>query len=384
MSQTGGREFGRGLHGYTMTVRGRSRDHATLTAELAKAPLPWTLWCLPVRSARAAAAPHRVELRDAASASAFLRVLGLAGSERTVAKRFMSGVRAGRAEVAFAHELAMNQRVRAAYGGEADAARRFTTLVSPLRWRGEEVIAIHVPRADAYYTLGERCDVPLDKLAFEARHIEPFVTQILGSFARLHAGGLVHADVKLDNMILCGADTFKLIDWGATLTLEGLREVYRRTLSPKNSASPMAWFAWGLGPLAPQTSLIVIAKMPRCGALLLESSRFRAFCRSLRASYRTAIERLVAGAPGRSEAHTRMAVVRAHARSFDLFNFGLLLESIACWRGAAHLGVALDARVSGLARRLTHYADPEFLGNDAQAALRWWRNELVRQSGRDR
>ena len=47
--------------------------------------------------------------------------------------------------------------------------------------------------------------------------LQQFVRQIVGALAFLHARGMIHCDVKPDNICLTAAGGFKLVDFGATL-----------------------------------------------------------------------------------------------------------------------------------------------------------------------
>jgi hypothetical protein len=384
-SLEGGAIYGQGLHGRTIDAGRRSGDDQTLAAELAAAPTspPWIAWTVPSPSSSVTSASSRtvrkVAATDAEARELVRQLSGGPDARDMVAKRFVDSPQST-AKSAFDYELLINQKVLAAYGPRDSA--RYTTLASKLTWGTERVVGLHVPATGAYYTISTRCSTPLDRMAFADRDVPVLVRDILNSFRRLHAGGLLHGDVKLDNMIHCGSRrisksgsspvAFRLIDWGATIRLkEDLPKVYLETLSPKNTASPMAWYAWGLGPVIDQTFLVMHTQLyPRT---FFTSPSFAAFCASSLASFHRQLISLTAAERERGkkvtlERQVRTTIVHRHGRSFDLYNFGLALAHLAYTFGHAW-APATKTRTLALARRLTHYDHPEFVGDDAAAAL---------------
>ena len=395
----GGAIYGQGLHGRTIDAGRRSGDDQTLAVELAAAPTspPWIAWTVPSASASASGARRTVRKVAATDAEARALVRQLSGgpdARDMVAKRFVDSPQST-AKSAFDYELLINQKVLAAYGPRDSA--RYTTLASKLTWgvsAAERVVGLHVPATGAYYTISTRCSTPLDRMAFADRDVPVLVRDILNSFQRLHAGGLLHGDVKLDNMIHCGKSgsskrmsgrsggpvAFRLIDWGATIRLkEDLPKVYLETLSPKNTASPMAWYAWGLGPVIDQTFLVMHTQLyPRT---FFTSPSFAAFCASSLASFHRQLISLTAAERERGkkvtlERQVRTTIVRRHGRSFDLYNFGLALAHLAYTFGHAW-APATKTRTLALARRLTHYDHPEFVGDDAATALTFFEKSVL-------
>ena len=241
---------------------------------------------------------------------------------------------------------------------------------------------------DAFYMLSRRCDVTLDRYEFrDPAELLEMARDLLDSFARIHAAGVLHADVKLDHMVFCASHSaapsrrFKLIDWGGSVTAARLRRLYLGSREPKNTTSPMAWYAWGLGP---QLTVKAFALMHarQFARTLLTSLEFARFCEGSLASFTLAIERMEAehGSPSPSERRragllpaeraVRRAIMDEHSPSFDLYCLGLTLahRAVSTHAGTADPGV--HARVMGLARALTHYGDAGFLGDDAAEARR--------------
>ncbi len=415
-SVLGGAVMGQGVHGRTFDAGDTKHDRATLYAELLRPEAQacrWELHLAGGRTAECDAGPARAALIKAVrGAKGFVAKTFIAASNRT-------------AEEAFALEMEMRGRVLRAYGSDA-AAREFTTVTSglpvslSLPGRGpsaSELVGMRLRRAsgtsgeDTFYMLSSKCDAPLDRHAFERPdELVEMARDLLDSFARLHAGGVLHADVKLDNMVFCSMSMsgvrargkgrrFKLIDWGGSIGEGELRERYMSTQEPKNTCSPMAWYAWGLGPrLTVKAFMLLHARMFR--SEFLTSLEFIRFCASSLESFTHAVERIEqrvasAAAKGRrgasggdgasaadarwsrrlaghlpAERKVRLAILAEHTRSFDLYNLGLALASLAVSTPAGTLDADVHARVMRLARSLTHYGDADFAGNDAARASR--------------
>jgi len=371
-SLIGGATLGQGLHGRTMDVHEAAKgDDDTLYAELASASRspPWVAW----RLGEEAKPPRKM---NGAEADALVRSARTA--TRTVAKRMDE-------KDAFKYELETVARVRVAYG--PTGASEFTTL-GALAVGKAHLAAVHVPAIGAYFIFSARCETPLDRYSFDnGADVDEFVRDVLESFARLHAAGMIHGDVKLDNMIRCSAAgrckadgkallagrRYRLIDWGAAT--EAHRDLPRRYLGggrSRNTASPLAWFAWGLGPIAGQIAFVQHARKQGSGlsALILSVEFWRLAIGAVSSSERhlARLRRMAAERGGdTSEAAIRALVLEKHWRSFDLYNMGVILGSLAVTtRG----GAARRAALLAVAVRLTHYDHPEFCGDDAEAALR--------------
>jgi hypothetical protein len=376
----GGAVMGQGKHGRTFDAGEvgagrRPADRATLYHELAgAAEQPWTLYVVAARD-RVGGRLSELACRTAAERARVLRAVR--GARGFVAKVFLGASNRSPRE-SFDMEIGpggVRTKVIGAYGDQA-TCRRFTTVASGLplpAWPGApELVGLRLDASDTYYMLSRKCDTPLDRHPFERPdELLEMARDVLESFARLHAGGVLHADVKLDNMVFCAAPEdkgkrFKLIDWGGSIEVGDLRRQYLASREPKNTASPMAWYAWGLG-----TRLTVKAFMLLHGRLyprsFLTSLEYARFCASSLQSFTVALERVQARTP--DERATRAAILDEHARSFDLYNLGLALAHLATSTPAGTRDPGAHARVMRLARALTHYADPDFVGNDAERAL---------------
>ena len=280
---------------------------------------------------------------------------------------------------AFEQEIHTYADVLGAYG-VADAAR-YTTL-RPLRIVGiGRVIGLECGRGGNRYVLSARCETPLDRFTFaRPADIDRFVPDVLSAFAKLHAGGMMHADVKLDNMIHCAEERrFKLIDWGASMRApDQVMRVYALNAAPpRNTASPMAWFAYGVGSrLARAVFAYQNGRMHPRG--FLTSPDYQRLILGAHSSYRRALDGLLAEVGG-SEKRARELIVERHWRSFDLYSLGIVLAGIAI--GTVGGGVR-RRRLLALAVRLTHYDHPERVCDDAAAALRFWEASAVKMNRR--
>jgi hypothetical protein len=368
MMQQGGAALGQGVHGRTIESHEIPGDPDTLYDELRhrspRSP-PWQVWLSDSKSRKSKRSSSSRPLTDAEADEVVRAVRRARG---TVAKRMTEPPE-------FEYELATLGRIRGAYGSDADA---FTTL-GALRFKKRDVAALHVPATGAYFIFSSRCDTPLDRYPFaRGADVDRFVVEILESFAKLHAAGFIHGDVKLDNMIHCeceGRDrgkgdlrAFRLIDWGAaTEARTELPKRYLRGDRPRNSASPLAWYAWGLGPILGPIAVVQHARHKGLGVMLrsFEYVRFTA------GAIESARRRLAELSLGPGELDGRRLVLREHWRSFDLYSFGVVLAVLAhTTRGGAE--PRMHERLMDLATALTHYGTPGYCGDDAEAALARW------------
>ena len=235
-----------------------------------------------------------------------------------------------------------------------------------------EVSGIETPTG--FYIMSGRCETPLDKFKFTQKNVGGFVRDILFGFSMLHAGNVLHCDVKLDNMIYCVSDRrFKLIDWGASDTMPAVRKRYMDVERPKNTSSPFAWFAWGLGAAA---SIVYMSfhALKHAGDMV-GCSDYRSLILSARDSFESAYAKLVDECRNKSrtkpskngdEDALRRLVLNRYVRSFDLFSFGFIIAHVAC-SSDKDLTVGMRQRLLKLARRLTHYDDPDFTQDAADA-----------------
>lgn len=399
----GGATYGQGKYGRTMDVVGDRDDPDTLHAALSTAPTtpPWVAYVHERAPFRASSAAARFSTRTKTPVQDLkairqrrMKVEAMAALVQSVSKK--DGEFAGmvakemRDTPAFEEELRMNDRVLRAYGKAAHAYTTLRTLKVALDGQSVELVGIRVPATGTMYTLQTRCDVPLDRFDFaRTPEVLEFVKNIEDSFAILHAAGFLHADVKRDNMIFCRggkppltpphgtsrgsappggsgkgvrggiAPSFKLIDWGGSTSVERLRRRYlgKAWVRPKNCLTPMAWFIYGAERVS---SLIFFGRaLTLHSDALTSSNEFRTFLASAFASTEDEIQRLIAASPASlDQAAARRLAFKLHWRSFDLFNFGLIVAEIACTTRGGMGNRKVHADLMQMAVRLTHYVPP--------------------------
>ena len=261
-----------------------------------------------------------------------------------------------------------------------------TRSQQPLQQR-VNIIGIHVPSL-GHFAFSTKCNTPMDKFKFSSdTQMDSFVTDIIHAFSCIHKANVFHCDIKLDNMIYCSSDNrFKLIDWGKSATKEVLvRRYARMSAFPNNTASPMAWLAWGLSYSASivYTSYTMLKHMKN----MIVCPRIISFVTYAYESYDKALHRIVHESgllgPGTHsimkvpsdfkliEMSFRRKIVRMYGNTFDLFDFGFILVSLSCAFSKV-LSANMVNRMNTFARRLTSYGDDNFI-RDADEAMRAWR-----------
>lgn len=363
----GGALLGRGKHGATFTVASGARgDPDTLHALLGRLRGEGRLTSVELHYVTPDyKETQRVSVSQEAALDALAAFLG--DPRRTggyIAKRFIDATAEERRE-SFASEVAAVLDIASAFGADAHAA---TTLGVP-RYRGRNLLAIHALPADEYFIFSERCGPPLDKFKFTDSNIDKFVDDILKGFAVVHGAGMIHGDVKLDNMIYCEReDRFKLIDWGLAEPVRKLRARYLGHRKPKNYGSPMSWYVWGLWRRVSWATYLgyYLFKWSR---KFVKCDQFRAF---LLQAGRSFDEHMAT--PARSgqtrRASSRSALLARHAQSFDLFNLGVIMAGLATCSGY-RLHAATRGRLLSLATRMTHYGAENFVGSAVDARRAW-------------
>lgn len=277
---------------------------------------------------------------------------------------------------AFEAEIATNYKVKTAFKSKLQT---YTTLVGSQKpFAGFEI-------ADTYFVMNQICEHgTLEKHAFESfEKISKMIEQILDIFEIIHGAQLVHADVKPDNIGVCDdkKGRFKLIDWGATATIEEISQIYAASRTPRNFASPLAWFAWGLtdekptGLEARTFSKVVHARIGRRQGLY-SYDRYREFVGTSFESYSKFLNKLYVrrDISGLDE-NVRKAVLKDYVPSFDIYNFGVVIMGVALSLAEAKQvpQSKLDILIE-FATRLTHYAHPEYAGISAMAAKKAWKS----------
>lgn len=358
----GGRVYGQGLYGRTMNAADIRGDPDTMHTMLAAMRTNDRARCFAWGADGRKWTPLSAAQFDALVAL-------VASSDDSVAKLMHAGPTT---RAAFKAEMRAMALVRNAFGSHLDRCTTLRSLVIPspagrTRGRGQDLDVSGLETPIGFFILSGRCDVPLDHFAFTQKNVAAFVRDILFGFSILHAGGVMHCDVKLDNMIYCASERrFKLIDWGASDKMDGVRRRYLSVNRPKNTSSPFAWFAWGLGSSA-STVYMSFHALKYAGDML-GCSEYRALILSAKDSFEVAYDRMLQERS--DEAALRRLVLDRYMKSFDLFSFGFILAHIACKYGSAFTS-PMRLRIMVLARRLTHYGDADFT-QDAKEALASW------------
>ena len=133
----------------------------------------------------------------------------------------------------------------------------------------------------------------------------------------------------------------------------------------------MAYYAYGAGPASSLVSMTYhLINFTRDN---FHCAAFQRLLLSCRTSFLRKIAEIETEAkePKHGKTTVRSDVALRYARSFDLFNFGVLCAHVACSIQSGKTATAL----MGLARRLTHYDAVDFT-QDAREAHRWLQNEL--------
>jgi serine/threonine protein kinase len=360
----GGRVYGQGLYGRTMDAAQIHGDQDTMHAMLSSMTPKDRARCYAWGPDGRKRTQLKVEQLDALAAI-------VATSKNKVAKLMHAGPNTRAVFKAEMHAMAL---VRSAFGENLENCTTLQSLFLPSPIKGRqpmEVAGIETP--SGFYIMSGKCDTPLDKFKFTQKNVAGFVRDILFGFSTLHAGNVLHCDVKLDNMIYCASERrFKLIDWGASDTMPAVRKRYMDVERPKNTSSPFAWFAWGLGAAASVVYMSFHAL--KYAGDMVGCSDYRSLILSARDSFESAYDKLVEanktknkkGNGKMDEEALRRHVLDRYVRSFDLFSFGFILAHIAC-SGDKELTTGMRQRLLKLARRLTHYDDPDFTQDAADA-----------------
>jgi hypothetical protein len=376
----GGGVYGAGAHGETIDVGEIEGDDRTLYAELVAAG-PGAELVLYVQGRRASktskgmsasASGGLTEVKATAQQAA--RVLrAVRGAREMIAKHFFafSGLTDTKTKTKFMKELETNVKVRRAYGRDAE---RFTTLGELDVGGGLRLLGLHIRRriaegedATDYYAFGNRCGPTLggyDWSSASMAEVDALVRQTLDSLARLHAAGMLHNDIHMENLIYCApSKRFKFIDWGTSAEISEMRSGNDLHHKPR---SPLGWFVMGAGPHTMALAIVKCASPYK--SVFLTSLRFQAFIYGAVLSGNRLIARMMRSS-GLDELAVRRAIMASMLPSFDLFNLGIGYASIAVRCGDSEA----SERLMKLAERLTHYDDDEtYIGNDAAAALRTW------------
>eukprot|EP00798_Chlamydomonas_sp_ICE-L_P008437 gene8436-biopygen3779 len=260
--QTGGRELGRGVTARTIEISNPSDATATdtfkhiLVSALAhvkktKSRRAWILYVLEKNNN----GMTRVKLTTSGEKEQFCsNVLNTKVSDKFVCKDLNSAT-------------AFNEKIRAAEllfrNVRASGLAKATTHSSiPFKHYKKgptcfNVVGIDIGgkdilyRDNGFYVISLRCSMSAASKGISSdADMDKFVRETLENFDVIHRAGIIHGDVKLDNMIYCANDDrYRLIDWGKTADHADMVARYvdnTRFEFVNNTSSPMAWFCSGL------------------------------------------------------------------------------------------------------------------------------------------
>eukprot|EP00798_Chlamydomonas_sp_ICE-L_P023616 gene23616-biopygen18147 len=214
-------------------------------------------------------------------------------------------------------------------------------------------------RDSGFYVFSIRCSMSAASKGISSdANMDKFVRETLENFDVIHRAGIIHGDVKQDNMIYCAKDDhYRLIDWGKSADHADMVARYvdnTRFGFVNNTSSPMAWF-----------------------------------CTHAYTSFNLAVRSILGGNPlfkldKVTDKNLRLDILDRYAQSFDLYDIGLILTAFVCIYDDA-LSVRMRERALALAFRLVDYGDPSAHLSTARDALRWWVQESTNTtSGRSR
>eukprot|EP00798_Chlamydomonas_sp_ICE-L_P012890 gene12890-biopygen12841 len=250
-------------------------------------------------------------------------------------------------------------------------------------------------RDSGFYVFSLRCSMSAaSKVISSDADMDKFVRETLENFNVIHRAGIIHGDVKLDNMIYCAKDDrYRLIDWGKTADHADMLSRYvdnTRFGFVNNTSSPMAWFCSGLNYAASLVfmTMIVTRHMERVAMC----PPMRALVAHAYTSFNLAVRSILGGNPlfkldKVTDKKLRLDLLDRYAQSFDLYDIGLILTAFVCIYDDA-LSVRMRERALALSFRLVDYGDPSAHLSTSRDALRWWVQESKRstntKSGRSR
>lgn len=398
--QRGGKVLGRGFKGKTMGTSCSFRDADTLCAVFAALVsdvrrrggvdgidgLSVHLDLLPRRVGRQRIAPSmlRATLRGEDAVRCLRELPKAPGTTKFIAKVF-DGVRPSEA---YAREIASTRLLTEVYGKDTP---RFTTIRGiPFNIQGQdrEVIGVTVfttrdeddddddssPPAALSVALSGRCNKDVDRLLpLTDEGVWRLAVDVLESLDRLHAHGMVHTDVKADNIIYCADEQrFKLVDWELSCTIDSLRMKRDRRSFHKPPTSPFAWYAWGAEKNVARSAFLVYWYARR-GRRLMSNATLRRELWNAGSSFVR-----WASSPAVTE-ETRSALFERHATSIDLFDFGfVLIQAVSMpMKRRSSDNISDDTRrvMMELGRRLYTMDDESSPSSKTREALRWIQEE---------
>ena len=374
-SQTGGYVYGQGVHGRVIDISSTDPEDTDTFASFLEhewnAKTPLLLYTL-----KGDGSGYDIVRLEGSPLLKALKKAVVDASGKLVAKVFVGSDRSGSITVedAFVAELEVIRRLYNAFG--KSKIKRMTAVQGLEVGKDKKKMVVHgLKIAGVFVVFNSKCEADLETHKMNSySDVSVMIDQILESLSHIHKEQVLHADIKLSNMMYCGSKSYKLIDWGASATFDEIRALYLATKMPRNIASPMAWFAWGITDDTilvnrKQIHKIIHAKMVRRQTLFIRPE-FQEFVESSFESYQKALEKLYKKHKG-LDTRVRKAIIDTYMPSFDLYNFGLAVMAQALSPNLK-LTEKQAAVLIEFATRLTHYDHAEFVGNDAKVARRLW------------
>lgn len=397
--QTGGRELGRGVTARTIEISNPSDatdtdtfKHIIVSAladvKKTKSRRAWILYVLEKKNK----GMTRVKLTTSGEKEQFCsNVLNTKVSEKFVCKDLNSAA-------------AFNEEIRTAellFRNVSTSGLAKATTFSSIPFKRFNVVGIDLggkeilSRDSGFYVFSLRCSMSASSKGISSdANMDKFVRETLENFDVIHRAGIIHGDVKLENMIYCAKDDrYRLIDWGKTADHADMVARYvdnTRFGFVNNTSSPMAWFCSGMNYAASLVfmTMIVTRHMERVAMC----PPMRALVAHAYTSFNLAVRSILGGNPlfkldKVTDKKLRLDILDRYAQSFDLYDIGLILTAFVCIYDDA-LSFRMRERALALAFRLVDYGDPSAHLSTARDALRWWVQESNRstntKSGRSR
>jgi serine/threonine protein kinase len=356
-SQSGGRVYGEGVKGVTLDAPCMRDDAETacvrLTEELADAE---GLVLKLIRLHGGGRSSAHSTFRGRAAAATLQRLVDSLDRGH-IAKFFKPGRRDN-----FEQEIKVMRDLVRVYGAQVGAM----TTVRPVRVGPmHDVCAAQVTTGDgreAMVVFSGRCEMEAASVQFNDKLAMRFVRDMLDSMRLLHAGNLIHGDVKFQNIVKCPgvkstSRVFKLIDWELSTNARTSKSGFVSGKLVKNYASPLAWRMWGLPRHVDTLAFLAyyaykhtrwVARDPQFIGDLVQAA--------------ISFERFISA----NEARSLGSLYDQYFRTFDLFNLGVMFFALAR-DNSNGITEGPRAKLLTLARCLTHYGHPEFCASADEA-----------------
>eukprot|EP00798_Chlamydomonas_sp_ICE-L_P032741 gene32741-biopygen13933 len=367
--QTGGRELGRGVTARTIEISNPSDDTDTDTfkhiivsaladVKKTKSRRAWILYVLEKKNQ----GMTRVKLTTSGEKEQFCsNVCSTKVSDKFVCKDLNRAA-------------AFNEEIRTAellFRNVSASGLAKATTFSSIPFKRFNVVGIDLggkdilSRDSGFYVFSLRCSMSAASKGISSdANMDKFVRETLENFDVIHRAGIIHGDVKLENMIYCAKDDrYRLIDWGKTADHADMVARYvdnTRFGFVNNTSSPMAWFCSGMNYAASLVfmTMIVTRHMERVAMC----PPMRALVAHAYTSFNLAVRSILGGNPlfkldKVTDKKLRLDILDRYAQSFDLYDIGLILTAFVCIYDDA-LSFSMRERALALAFRLVDYGDP--------------------------